>query len=363
MARRARILVLPGDGVGTEVVPAAVRVLERVAARHRLALDLAEGRIGGASLDADGVPIRPAVLKQARASDAVLMGAVGGPRWDALPSHLRPEQALLALRKGLGAFANLRPARVVSCLAGASPLKREVVQGTDLLIVRELTGDLYYGTPRGIRKGRDPVGVNTMTYRASEIRRVARVAFDLARGRRRHVVSVDKANILETSQLWRSVVETVAKDYPDVRLDHLYVDNCAMQLIRDPRRFDVVLTGNLFGDILSDEAAMVTGSIGMLPSASIGGRTGLYEPVHGSAPDIAGKDRANPLATILTVAMLLRHSLALPAAALEIERAVEAVLEEGYRTADLAAGGGRLVGTREMAERVLDALGRPEGKG
>ncbi len=365
-----RIAVLPGDGVGAEVTREAVRVLEVVARGAGVGLEFEEGLIGGAALDAEGTPLPEATLRLARESDAILFGAVGGPRWDALPPDRRPERGLLALRKSLDLYANLRPARLYPALVDASPLKRTVVEGADLLVVRELTGGLYFGEPRGIEgSGRQRRGVNTMIYTVAEIERIAHLAFRLARERRRRLTSVDKANVLAVSQLWREVVTEVGREYPDVELEHLLVDNCAMALVANPRRFDVLLTENTFGDILSDEAAIVAGSMGMLPSASLGGTggagrgrggggttPGLYEPIHGTAPDIAGQGIANPLAAILSAAMLLRHSLDLLAEADRVERAVERVLEAGYRTRDIQGPGTRLVGTREMGDRVVEAL-------
>jgi 3-isopropylmalate dehydrogenase len=355
-----RILVLPGDGIGPEVTREARRVLEAVALRRGLKLEFDEAAIGGASIDAHGTPLADAVVDRARRSRALLLGAVGGPKWDGLPTDRRPEKGLLRIRKELGLFANLRPATVFPALARASTLRPEVVEGTDLLVVRELTGGIYFGEPRGtaLVSGRREAR-NTMVYDEVEITRIARVAFEAARGRRRHVTHVHKANVLEVSQLWLAVVEEVAREYPDVELAHQLVDSCAMLLVRDPRRFDVLVTGNLFGDILSDEAAMITGSLGMLPSASLGeGGVGLYEPVHGSAPDIAGRDAANPLAAILSAAMLLEHSLAAPEAARDVREAVTAVLGQGYRTGDLVLEGDdvRKVGCREMGELVVQQI-------
>jgi 3-isopropylmalate dehydrogenase len=356
-----RILLLPGDGIGPEVVAEGRRVLEAVSRRFDLKLAFEEARIGGAAIDAEGTPLSDATLACARECQAVLLGAVGGPRWDAMPVDARPEKGLLRIRKELGLFANLRPASVFPALTGASSLRPEVVSGTDLLVIRELTGGLYFGEPRGralvsgVRQAR-----NTMVYDEIEVKRIARVAFDAARGRRKHLTHVHKANVLEVSQLWVEVVEEVAREYPDVKLAHQLVDSCAMLLLREPRRFDVIVTENMFGDILSDEAAMITGSLGMLPSASLGeGGLGLYEPVHGSAPDIAGRDAANPLATILSAAMLCQHSLAAPEAARAIETAVARVLDAGHRTADLLAPGEQreTVGCRRMGELVLAALG------
>jgi len=358
-----RILVLGGDGIGPEVTWEACRVLDAAARRHDLKLVLEEGLVGGAAIDAEGAPLADATLERARESRAVLLGAVGGPRWDAMPVDTRPEKGLLRLRKELGLFANLRPATVFGALQSASPLRPEVVEGIDLLVVRELTGGLYFGEPRGRSReggeGGRRTARNTMVYDETEVERIARVAFEAARGRRRHVTHVHKANVLEVSQLWMEVVEEVAREYPDVELAHQLVDSAAMLLVREPRRFDVIVTGNLFGDILSDEAAMITGSLGMLPSASLGeGGIGLYEPVHGSAPDIAGRDAANPLAAILSVAMLLEHSLGAPQAAEEVRAAVGRVLEAGHRTADLRmpGEGGAVLGGRAMGDRVLEAL-------
>jgi 3-isopropylmalate dehydrogenase len=358
-----RILALPGDGIGPEVTREACRVLGAVAARRGVSLEFEEAPIGGASIDALGTPLADEVLERARKSRAVLLGAVGGPRWDALPVERRPEKGLLRIRKELGLFANLRPATVFPALAAASTLRPEVVEGIDLLVVRELTGGLYFGEPRGIeRRGRGRVARNSMVYDEWEIARIARTAFEAARRRRRHVTHVHKANVLEVSQLWVTVVEEVARDYPDVALAHQLVDSCAMLLVRDPRRFDVLLTENLFGDILSDEAAMITGSLGMLPSASLGdGSFGLYEPVHGSAPDLAGRDVANPLAAILSAAMLLEHSLGDPEAGRAVRDAVAAVLADGHRTGDLLLPGETrpTVGCRAMGDLVLARLAGP----
>ena len=354
------VLLLPGDGIGPEVTREARRVLECAAARHGATLALSEAPIGGVSIDHRNTPLAEDVLAQARASRAVLLGAVGGPRWDDLPVGRRPESGLLRLRRELDLFANLRPAAVFPALVGASTLRPEIVAGIDLLVVRELTGGIYFGEPRGVLSGCDlRAARNTMVYDEREIARVTRVACDAARLRRRHLTHVHKANVLETSQLWVEVVNEVARDYPDLEVAHQLVDSCAMLLVREPRRFDVILTANLFGDILSDEAAMITGSLGMLPSASLGaGGVGLYEPVHGSAPDIAGRDRANPLAAILSVALLLEHSLAQPDAAREVREAVTAVLAADHRTADLVLPGERreVLGCRAMGDRVLEAL-------
>jgi 3-isopropylmalate dehydrogenase len=353
-----RIAVLAGDGIGPEIVAEALKVLERLA-RDALKFEFEHAPVGGAAVDTHGDPLPAATLEAARRADAVLFGAVGGPKYDALPRPQRPEQGLLRLRKELGLFANLRPAVIYPELAAASTLKPEVVAGLDLLIVRELTGDIYFGQPRGIRRldNGEREGFDTMRYSESEIRRIAHVAFRAAHKRRRRVCSVDKANVLETTQLWREVVTEVGREYPDVELTHMYVDNAAMQLLKNPKQFDVIVTGNMFGDILSDEASMLTGSIGMLPSASLDANgKGLYEPIHGSAPDIAGRGLANPLATILSAAMMLRYSLDQEAAARRIEAAVSKVLARGLRTADIAAPGEAKVGTREMGDAVVSAL-------
>src|SRR5712664_2778863 len=350
-----KVALLPGDGIGPEIVAQARRVLERLA----LKLEMREAAVGGAGYDAAEDPLPPATLSLAKEADAILFGAVGGPRYDALPRAKRPEQALLRLRKELGLFANLRPAQVHPQLAAASALKAEVVAGLDILIVRELTGDIYFGEPRGIRAtgdgGRE--AFDTTRYSESEVRRIARVAFEAARKRGKRVCSVDKANVLETSQLWREVMIEESKKYVDVELSHMYVDNCAMQLVRNPTQFDVIVTGNLFGDILSDEASMLTGSIGMLPSAALDARgKGLYEPIHGSAPDIAGKGVANPLATILSAAMMLRYSLRQEKAAERVEAAVSRVLRAGLRTADICTAGMKQVSTPQMGDAVAAAL-------
>jgi len=355
-----KIAVLPGDGIGPEVIAEAVRVLR--ALDERFELEFAD--VGGAAYDRHGHPLPEATLKLAHDADAVLFGAVGDWKYDRLERALRPEQAILGLRRSLGLFANLRPAILYPELAAASTLKPEVVAGLDILIVRELTGDIYFGTPRGRRTAPDgtfaghPEAFDTMRYARPEIERIARVAFEAARRRNRKVTSVDKANVLETFQFWKDVVTDVHASFADVTLEHMYVDNAAMQLVRAPKSFDVIVTGNMFGDILSDEAAMLTGSIGMLPSASLNERgQGLYEPSHGSAPDIAGRGVANPLATILSAAMLLRYSLNRAGQADRIEAAVNKVLAQGFRTADIAAGGTRTVGTRQMGDAVVAALG------
>jgi 3-isopropylmalate dehydrogenase len=349
-----KIAVLPGDGIGPEIIAQARKVLQKLG----LPLEFAEAPVGGAAYEAAGDPLPARTLGIAKEADAVLFGAVGDPRYDQLERAKRPEQAILGLRKELGLFANLRPAQVHPQLAAASALKPEVVSGLDILIVRELTGDIYFGQPKGIRKvGDSREGFDTMRYSEPEIRRIARVAFEAAAKRQKRVCSVDKANVLETSQLWREIVTTEARAFPDITLSHMYVDNCAMQLVRNPKQFDVIVTGNMFGDILSDEASMLTGSIGMLPSASLDERgRGLYEPIHGSAPDIAGKGLANPLATILSAALMLRHSLRQPEAAARVEHAVTKVLEAGLRTPDIHTPGTRRVGTQEMGDAVVAAL-------
>jgi 3-isopropylmalate dehydrogenase len=354
-----KVLVLPGDGIGPEIVGEAVKLLKALQAQGAIAVELEHGLVGGAAYDAFGDPLPAQTLEAARAADAVLLGAVGGPKWEPLHISKRPEKGLLGLRAGLGLFANLRPAILYPQLAGASSLKPEVVSGLDIMIVRELTGDIYFGQPRGVETlaSGERRGINTMVYTESEIERICRVAFDLARKRDRRVCSVDKANVLECTELWREVATRVGADYPDVALSHMYVDNAAMQLVRAPKQFDVMVTGNLFGDILSDCASMLTGSIGMLPSASLNAAgQGMYEPIHGSAPDIAGQGVANPLATLLSVAMMLRYSLGAPEAAQRIEAAVATVLDQGLRTPDILSAGMRRVGTVEMGDAVVAAL-------
>ena len=352
-----KICVLAGDGIGPEIMAQALRVLEALRG-DGLKIEFENALIGGCAVDATGKPLPDETLALAKAADAVLLGAVGGPQYDTLPREQRPERGLLGIRKGLNLFANLRPAILYPELANASTLKPEVVSGLDIMIVRELTGDIYFGEPRGIEiRGGERVGFNTMIYSETEIRRIARVAFTAAQKRNRKLCSVDKMNVLETTQLWRDVVIEVSRDFPDVELSHMLVDNAAMQLVRAPKQFDVMVTGNMFGDILSDEASMLTGSIGMLPSASLDeNNKGLYEPCHGSAPDIAGKGVANPLATILSAAMMLRYTFGLEAQAVRIEDAVKKVLAQGYRTGDIFEPGTNKVGTREMGDAVIDAL-------
>ncbi len=353
-----RISVLPGDGIGPEIVNEALRVLDRVAELEGMEFEIDEGLIGGAAYDAVGHPYPEATRVMAREADAILLGAVGGPQYEALERELRPERGLLGIRSDLGLFANLRPAILYPQLASASTLRPEVVAGLDLLIVRELTGDIYFGQPRGIElRDGERVGFNTAVYSESEIERIARVGFEAAMKRDRRLCSVDKANVLEVSELWREVVIRVGLEYPEVELSHMYVDNAAMQLVRAPKQFDVMVTGNIFGDILSDAAAMLTGSIGMLPSASMNATgAGLYEPIHGSAPDIAGQDQANPIATVLSVAMMLRHSLGQEQGARRIETAVGRVLDQGLRTADIQSEGCTRVGTKAMGDALVAAL-------
>lgn len=351
------IAVLPGDGIGPEVTREAIKVLRAVALRFNLTLEFREAVIGGTAYEATGTPLPDVTLALCRQADAILFGAVGGPRWDSLPRKVRPEQGILALRKALDLYANLRPAKLFAALTDASTLKPEVIQGVDLLVVRELTGGLYFGQPKGIQ----PVpegerGVDTLIYTTPEIQRIARMGFEAAGRRRKHLTSVDKANVLATSELWRRVVTEMGTAFPDVRLDHMYVDNAAMQLVRQPASFDVIVTENTFGDILSDQAAMLTGSIGLLPSASLGTGAGLYEPIHGSAPDIAGQDRANPIAAILSAAMLLEYSLQVGSAAAAIQAAVGQILDQGYRTPDLQQVGTQAVGTCRMGDLIAEAV-------
>ncbi len=354
-----KIAVLPGDGIGPEIIAEAVKVLDCLRDAYGFQAEMETAPVGGAGYDAYGKPLPDETLKIAQASDAVLLGAVGGPKYDTLDRPLRPEQGLLGLRKALELFANLRPALLYPQLVSASTLKPEVVSGLDLMIVRELTGGIYFGQPRGVRTLPDgeKEGFNTLVYRESEIRRIGIVAFETARKRSKRVCSVDKANVLECTELWRQVMIEVARDYPDVQLSHMYVDNAAMQLVRAPKQFDVMVTENMFGDILSDCAAMLTGSIGMLPSASLNeAQKGMYEPIHGSAPDIAGRGIANPLATILSVAMMLRYSLGAPELAERIEQAVSRTLDDGLRTGDIFVEGCKKVGTAQMGDAVVGHL-------
>ncbi len=354
-----KILILPGDGIGPEVTAEARRVLETLVDGGDLDLSIEEGEIGGVSIEANGVPLTDETIDRARGADAVLLGAVGGPKWESIERDLRPERGLLRIRAALGLFSNLRPAILFPQLAAASSLRPELVAGLDIVIVRELTGGIYFGQPRGIDTGEhgERRGYNTLVYSEDEVRRIARSAFDVAMQRSRRVTSVDKANVLESSELWREIVTETARDYPEIELSHMYVDNAAMQLVRAPKQFDVIVTGNLFGDILSDAAAMLTGSIGMLPSASLNAEArGLYEPIHGSAPDIAGQDRANPLATVLSVSMMLRYTLDRADLAERVDDAVFAALDRGLRTADIAGPGDAAVGTRAMGDAVVKRL-------
>jgi 3-isopropylmalate dehydrogenase len=353
------ILVLAGDGIGPEIVAEAEKVLQAADAKFNLGLNMTHALVGGCAIDATGGPLPEATLDAAKVADAILLGAVGGPKWDGLDMAIRPEKGLLGLRSNLNLFGNLRPAILYPQLADASSLKPEIVSGLDILIVRELTGGIYFGQPRGIRvlDNGERQGYNTYVYSESEIRRIGKVAFEAARARGGKLCSVDKANVLEVTVLWREIMSEMAKDYPDVELSHMYVDNAAMQLIRAPKQFDVMVTGNMFGDILSDAAAMLTGSIGMLPSASLDDSgKGMYEPCHGSAPDIAGQGKANPLATILSAAMMLRYTLNQGAAADAIEAAVSVVLDQGLRTADISSNGNQTVDTKTMGDAVVSAL-------
>ncbi|MGK5092065.1 3-isopropylmalate dehydrogenase [Deltaproteobacteria bacterium TL4] len=351
-----KVTVTPGDGIGQEVTTQAVNVLKAVASRFDVSLEISEFPVGGTAYDLTGTPLPKETLAACKSGDVVLLGAVGGPKWEPLDYSVRPERALLGLRSELGLYANLRPAQIYGDLVGASTLKREVVEGADIMVIRELTGGIYFGRPKGIEiRNGERVGFNTLVYSESEIRRIAKVGFETAQKRNKKLTSVDKANVLESSELWREIVTALASEYSDVTLNHMYVDNAAMQLIRAPKQFDTIVTGNLFGDILSDAAAMMTGSIGMLPSASLGGTIGLYEPVHGSAPDIAGRDIANPLATILSVGMMFRYSFGLKEADELIQRAVEQTLET-YRTRDIMAEGKQQIGCVEMGEQVLKHL-------
>ncbi len=359
MSTTGTVAILPGDGIGPEVIDQAVRVIEHLNQHAGAGLRCERAPVGGTAYDQHGHPLPPATLELAKRADAILLGAVGGPKWESLPRELRPERALLSLRSELNLFANLRPAILFPELVAASTLKPEVVSGLDLMIVRELTGGIYFGQPRGIRVEADGTrtGFNTMVYNEHEIRRIAESAFQIAQLRNRRLCSVEKANVLEVSELWREIVTHVGRSYPDVQLSHMYVDNASMQLIKAPKQFDVIVTSNLFGDILSDAASMLTGSIGMLPSASLdANQKGMYEPVHGSAPDIAGRNLANPLATILSVAMMLRSTFGKTDLALRVEQAVRQALARGYRTGDIATAGEPTIGTREMGDAVIAAL-------
>ncbi|MFA5527007.1 MAG: 3-isopropylmalate dehydrogenase [Peptostreptococcales bacterium] len=353
-----KIAVIPGDGIGPDIIEEAIKVLEKIGDKFNHTFDFTTLLAGGSAIDATGHPLPQETLDSCKASDAVLLGAVGGPKWDTLPGDKRPEQALLGLRKGLGLYANIRPAILFEALKEACPLKPEIIgDGLDICVVRELTGGIYFGE-KGFKDTEfGPAAYDTMLYSEGEVKRIAITAFEMAMKRQKKVMSVDKANVLENSRLWRRVVTEVAKDYPEVQLDHMYVDNAAMQLVRNPKQFDIIVTGNMFGDILSDEASMITGSIGMLPSASLGvGNFGMYEPVHGSAPDIAGQDKANPMATILSVAMMLRYTFNLAEEAEAVENAVKVVLSKSFRTGDIMSPGMKLVGTKEMGQLIINEL-------
>ena len=354
---RFKIAVMEGDGIGPEIVAEGIKVLDEVAKRFNHEFEYEKVYVGGCAIDRFGEPLPKSEVDKILKCDALFFGAVGGPKWDNLPQDKKPEAGLLGIRKALGAFANLRPAKVFEELIDASTLKPEVIRGIDILVVRELTGGIYFGEPRGIfEENGVKKAVNTMVYTELEVERIVRLAFDLARQRRKKLTSVDKANVLDVSQFWRDIVNRVAKDYPDVEYNHLLVDNAAMQLVRDPKQFDVIVTGNIFGDILSDEASMLTGSIGMLPSASIGGRVGMFEPIHGSAPDIAGKGIANPIAQIESAAMMLKYGLKLDEEAEVIEKAVDLVLKMGYRTPDIMSEGKKRVNTQQMGDLIAKAI-------
>ena len=354
----SKILILPGDGIGKEIVAQAVKVIDSLNANRDMGMSLVEGLIGGVAYDETGSPLPEETINSAKSCDSILLGAVGGPKWESLERDLRPERGLLGIRAELDLFANLRPAILYPQLANASSLKTEIVSGLDLMIVRELVGGIYFGEPRGVEvRDGERFGINSATYYESEIARIGHSAFQIAQKRGKRVCSVDKANVLEVCELWREVMEEVSRDYPDVALSHMYVDNAAMQLVRDPKQFDVMVTSNLFGDVLSDCAAMLTGSIGMLPSASLNKNNyGMYEPIHGSAPDISGKDIANPLATILSVSMMLRYSLDQQELADKINSAVSEVLDQGYRTSDISSEGDKIVGTEEMGDLIVKAI-------
>ncbi len=352
-----KVAVLKGDGIGPEIVESALQIIKKAQDLFGFSIELKEGLIGGIAIDKKGTPLPEETLNLCKESNAILLGAVGGPAWDSLPTEKRPEKGLLKIRKELDLYANLRPAKVWKALIEASPLKAEIVKDTDLLVIRELTGDVYYGEPRGVFKEKGKrVGINTMKYTEDEIRRVVRKAFEIARLRRKKLTSVDKSNVLEVSALWRDIVEEEKENYPDISLEHLYVDNCAMQIIKRPADFDVIVTGNIFGDIISDEAAVISGSLGMLPSASIGDRYALYEPVHGSAPDIAGKGIANPIATILSTAMMFKYSFGMWNVSDLIERAVEEALIQGYRTPDIYSAGFKEVNTVQMTVKIAENM-------
>ena len=354
----SKILILPGDGIGIEIIAQAVKVIDSLNRNHDMGMTLVDGLLGGIAYDETGSPLPDETIRSAKECDSILLGAVGGPKWESLERSLRPERGLLGIRSELELFSNLRPAILYPQLASASSLKNEIVSGLDLMIVRELVGGIYFGQPRGVEiKNGERFGINSATYYESEISRIGHSAFQIAQKRGKRVCSVDKANVLEVGELWREVMEEVSKDYPDVKLSHLYVDNAAMQLVKDPKQFDVIVTSNLFGDVLSDCAAMLTGSIGMLPSASLDKNNfGMYEPIHGSAPDISGKDLANPLATILSVSMMLKYSLNQADLAEKINKAVSDVLDQGFRTRDIASDAEKVVGTEEMGDLVVQAL-------
>ena len=354
----SKILILPGDGIGIEIIAQAVKVIDSLNRNHDMGMTLVDGLLGGIAYDETGSPLPDETIRSAKECDSILLGAVGGPKWESLERSLRPERGLLGIRSELELFSNLRPAILYPQLASASSLKNEIVSGLDLMIVRELVGGIYFGQPRGVEiKNGERFGINSATYYESEISRIGHSAFQIAQKRGKRVCSVDKANVLEVCELWREVMEEVSKDYPDVKLSHLYVDNAAMQLVKDPKQFDVMVTSNLFGDVLSDCAAMLTGSIGMLPSASLDKNNfGMYEPIHGSAPDISGKDLANPLATILSVSMMLKYSLNKADLAEKINKAVSDVLDQGFRTRDIASDAEKVVGTEEMGDLVVKAL-------
>lgn len=355
---KKKITVLPGDGIGPEVVQSAIKVLDTIAEQYNHEFEYTYAKLGGIAIDEDNTPLPEATIKACKESDSILLGAVGGPKWDTLPGDMRPERGLLAIRKELDLFANLRPVTAYASLADSSTLKKEVIDGVDLLILRELTGGLYFGEPSERREENgELVAVDTLYYTRSEMERIIRKAFELAKVRRKKVTSVDKANVLETSRVWREVAIEVGKDYPDIELEHMLVDNAAMQLIRNPKQFDVVVTENMFGDILSDEASMLTGSLGMLPSASITSNgPGLFEPIHGSAPDIAGQNKANPLATIASAAMMLKYAFAMIEEGNAIEKAINDVLEAGHRTGDIASAGEKVLNTEEMTAKVIESL-------